>query len=211
MSTDAGAADVPARAPAAGRVDKTYARMRRVADGPAAVVILYIWAFAEAWMWPLIPDSALMGMTFAAPRRTLRLWCATVAGTLSGGLAGLAAARASLRWPLPLVTDRMREAADGWLAEGAAGLWHQPLSGVPYKTFVQAAGALDIDTGAWLAYTAAARGGRMLLLALFAAGAGRLLVRLAPAHLRARVHVSVVAVCTVVLFAGLAAMVHHWS
>jgi 1-acyl-sn-glycerol-3-phosphate acyltransferase len=186
-------------------------RMRRVAAGPAGLVTLYCWAFAEAFLWPLIPDSALMGMAFAAPRRVVRHWAAAVSGTLTGGLVGLAASRAGGRWPLPLVTGRMREAADGWLDAGAVGLWHQPLSGVPYKTFVQAAGHHDVDTAGWLLHTAGARGLRMLLMGVVAATAGCALHRWIPEAQRARVHVTTVAVCTVGLFGGLAAVVTHWS
>jgi 1-acyl-sn-glycerol-3-phosphate acyltransferase len=193
------------------RHQRVYARMRRVAAGRAGLLTLYCWAVAEALMWPLIPDSALMGMAFAAPRRLARQWVATLSGTLTGGLIGLTAARAGASWPLPLVTGRMREAADGWLEAGAVGLWHQPLSGVPYKTFVQAAGKHDLDTVAWLVHTAGARGLRMLVFGAVAASAGWALQRWVPASLRARIHVTTVAVCTVGLFGGLAAVVAHWS
>jgi 1-acyl-sn-glycerol-3-phosphate acyltransferase len=194
-----------------GRDQRVHARMRRVAAGRAGLLTLYCWALVEALMWPLIPDSALMGMAFAAPRRLARQWAATVSGTLTGGLIGLTAARAGGSWPLPLVTGRMREAADGWLEAGAVGLWHQPLSGVPYKTFVQAAGNHDLDTAAWLVHTAGARGLRMLVVGAIAASAGWALQRWVPAPQRARVHVTTVAVSTVGLFGGLAAVVAHWT
>jgi 1-acyl-sn-glycerol-3-phosphate acyltransferase len=204
-------ATAPVYLPDLARHERIHTRMRRVADGRAGMVVLYCWAVAEALVWPLIPDSALMGMAFAAPRRLARQWAATLAGTLTGGALGLVASRAGASWPLPLVTGRMRAAADGWLDAGAVGLWHQPLSGVPYKTFVQAAGQHDVDTAAWLVHTAGARGLRMLAFGAVAAAAGWALQRWVPEVHRARTHVTTVAVCTVGLFGGLAAVVAHWS
>ena len=39
--------------------------MRRIAAGRTGLTIVFVWGFAEALMWPLIPDSALMALAFA--------------------------------------------------------------------------------------------------------------------------------------------------
>lgn len=186
-------------------------RMRRTARSRRGLVIMFAWAVAEALWWPLVPDSFLMGLAFAAPKRWRKLWVAALAGTITGGLIGLALTDAGWNWGLPLVTDRMLVAADGWLGEGASGLAHQPLSGVPYKAFVTQASQHDISTWTWISATALFRGGRMLVAGGLAAAAGTALWRWTPRRWAPRLHASIVAVATVVLFAGLAVVVKSWS
>jgi len=188
------------------------ARWRRIAAGRTGMGVLYVWAVAEAMVWPLIPDSALMGMVLASPRHAPRLLAAAVAGTLTGGTVGVLLGRLGAHWHLPLVTERMRDAAHGWLATGGAdGLWHQPLSGVPYKAFVQAVADLPVALGDFLWLTLQARGVRMLASAAVASMAGAVLWRVVPERHRAATHVTVVAAATVLLFSGLAAVIVHWS
>jgi membrane protein YqaA with SNARE-associated domain len=186
--------------------------MRRLAEGRAGAVVLFLWAFCEAFFWPLIPDSALMAFAFAAPRHWPRLWVATVSGSVVGGLIGLQLSGLGWSWPLPLITDRMQDSVDGWLAaEGAGGLRHQPFSFVPYKTFVAASGAFDLNPAAWAGWTFLMRGGRMAVSALIGAGGGWILWRWIPSRARAMTHATTVLVGTVLLTAGIAFTYNVWS
>lgn len=192
-------------------VGRVAARMRRTADGPLGPLVVAVWAVAEAFAFPLIPDSGLAGMTFAAPHRTRRLWAAAVVGTVVGSVAAVWLARRGVAWPLPLVTDRMADAAAGWVAsDGAAALAHQPLSGVPVKAF-NATGAPGVSLVAWAVAVALARGVRMAATAAIGAAAGRLRDRFVPAAHRDLAHVVVVGAATVGLLAGLAAVVIAWA
>ncbi len=186
-------------------------RVRRIAAGRAGLVIVFLWAFAEAFMWPLIPDSALMALAFAAPAAIWRLWAMCTAGSMAGGVVGVLLGRAGLSWPLPLVTDRMREAVSGWMADGAAGLVHQPFSGVPFKAFVSTAGDTDVEVVDWALWTAATRGGRMLAFGLVGAAAGWVLWHVIPVRFRAATHLWVYTTGAIALLTGLGFVVVAWS
>lgn len=191
--------------------DRASARMRRTANGPAGPIVLFVWGVLEAVWFPLIPDSGLAGMTFAAPRRVARLWVATVLGSVAGSILAIWAIRHGLHWPLPLVTDRMQDAAAGWVTvDGAAGLVHQPLSGVPVKAF-NATGAPDVSLVAWAGWVALVRGTRMLATGVIGAAAGWARDRWVPAAHRGWVHAAVVAAATVGLLTGLALVVVAWT
>jgi len=172
---------------------------------------MFMWAVAEAIWWPLVPDSFLMGLAFAAPKKWRRLWLTAVAGTVVGGLIGITLSHLGAEWGLPLVTDRMIAAADVWLDGGSIGLAHQPLSGVPYKVFVTQVPAHDISMAAWVASTIVFRGGRMLIAGALAAFFGSLLWNWAPKDQQARLHATVVGAATIILFAGLFAVVRSWA
>lgn len=193
------------------RLDRVSARMRRTADGPLGPVVIALWAVAEALVFPLIPDSGLAGFTFASPRRLRRLWVAAAVGTVAGSVLAVWLVRHGAHWPLPLVTDRMAEAATGWVAvDGAGALAHQPLSGVPVKAF-NATGAPGVSLWAWAGAVAVARGARMLVTGAVGAAAGWARDRWVPAAWRGTVHVGVVASATVGLLGGLALVVLHWA
>ena len=185
--------------------------MRRIAAGRTGLTIVFVWGFGEALMWPLIPDSALMALAFAVPLAVWRLWPATVAGSVAGGVSGVLLGRMGFVWPLPLVTERMNDAASGWMLDGAAGLVHQPFSGVPYKAFVAAGGSSDVDLIDFAIAVALIRGGRMLLFGLVGAAAGLILWRYVPDRLRVPVHVWVYATGAIGLFGGLALVINVWS
>lgn len=194
-----------------GAMESWSVRVRRIASGRAGAWIIFWWAVAEAFMWPLIPDSALMAFTFAVPVALWRLWAWCVAGTVVGGTAGILLGRLGLAWPLPLVTERMRESVAGWLEVGASGLQHQPLSGVPYKVFVERASDIDVSIVDWALWTTLTRGSRMLVFGLIGAGAGLVLWRIIPERFRVATHVWVYAVGAVLLLTGLGLIVVSWS
>lgn len=195
----------------AARSERTSALLRRRASSRAAVVVMFLWAFAEALVWPLIPDASLAILVAARPRRWLPLTIATVAGSVAGGAAGWFAASHGWTWPQPLTTPRMHAAVATWLADGAAGLAHQPLSGVPYKVFVAAAPPAGVDLGAFVLETLRYRGARLAGTALLTAAVAAAGWRWLPAQLRAAAHVATTGGVVALLVVGLALVVRAWS
>ncbi len=198
-------------APQGSRTRNWSSRARRIGAGRAGLVIIFVWAFAEAFMWPLIPDSALMALAFAAPAAIWRLWAMCTAGSIAGGMTGVLLGRIGVSWPLPLVTDRMRETTSGWMVDGASSLIHQPFSGVPYKAFVSTAGRVDVDVVDWALWTAITRGGRMLGFGLVGAAAGWVLWHVIPVRFQAATHAWVYTTGAVLLLTGLGFVVVAWS
>jgi 1-acyl-sn-glycerol-3-phosphate acyltransferase len=151
-----------------------YERLTGFAASKAALVALFVWAFCEAILWPIIPDFLVAPLAFLAPTRFLFLAGAAISGSTLGGVVAhsldITGAGAGILTVAPLVTDRMVEAAAGWLdSSGAAGLVHQPLSGVPYKVF--ALQSAKVELGGFIWYTVLMRGARLAAIAaVFAAG-----------------------------------------
>jgi 1-acyl-sn-glycerol-3-phosphate acyltransferase len=138
------------------------------------------WAVAEAVLWPLMPEAVLVPLGVAVPAEWWRLALASMLGSSIGGAAGHALGRrggsAWLLGHLPLVRPAMVGAADRWLAEeGARGVLHQPLSGVPFKVFALRAGAAGVPPAPFLAWAAGGRGARFLAVCGGAALAGSML------------------------------------
>ena len=155
--------------------------LRDLAESPAGPKLCFAWGFLEAFLFPIIPEFALAPLAFVAPRRGPILVAATAAGSISGGgiayLLSLTAVGAVLLEQAWLVTDPMRESAGAWLqTEGARGLAHQPLSGVPYKVFGLQAGA-HTDIASFLFVSAFVRGARMIVVALITGLVGSVLGR----------------------------------
>jgi hypothetical protein len=128
----------------------------------AVLVLLFVWATAEAFAWPVVPDAALAVVAFMAPQLALPALGAVVMGTTLGGAIAISAWRRGVRWPLPMATDSMRTRVHRWLDNGPVGLIYQPLTAVPYKVFVVDAAWRDFSVGTWAALTAGFRGARML-------------------------------------------------
>lgn len=193
------------------RTQRVSLWLRAHADSRRGHAALFIWAFAEALVWPIIPDASLAVLVVGRPRRWLSLAAAAVAGSVAGGATGLLAAARGLTWPLPLTTPRMTEAVEGWLEVGASGLAHQPLSGVPYKVFVAGAPEAGISVWAFIAGTVQYRAPRLIAVAAVTALVGAIGWRFVPSAWHSRVHVRIIAAGTLGLLAGLAAVVGRWS
>ena len=143
-----------------------------------ALVVMLLWAAAEALSWPLLPEFALGVLVVALPARALRLGLAAVAGTILGGALMYAMAASGVAPPAPLTTARMHETvAASMAADGAAAVRAQPFSGIPYKVYGAAAGHAGVGVGPFLAESLLARGPRVLgaalLLGLFGAVTAR--------------------------------------
>ena len=132
----------------------------------ALACVLFAWAFAEAFVWPVVPDVALAATILLVPDAAWLLVTATVAGSVAGGVTAMSAHRRGLRWRLPLVSDAMRSRVDQWLDLGPIGLVHQPLTAVPYKAFVVEGARRGFCSLPWAGWTAVFRGARMLVVAV---------------------------------------------
>jgi hypothetical protein len=130
---------------------------------------LFIWAMAEAFSWPVVPDAALAVFVFWVPELATPAAAVVIIGSAVGGALAIRLYRRGHRWPLPAVTDRMTERVAEWLDRGPIGLVHQPLSAVPYKVFVVDASGRDIGVTTWVMLTVAFRGPRIAATAAFAA------------------------------------------
>jgi len=165
--------------PAPPRTSPLHRRAALVAGGLTGLALAFAWGFAEAIVWPLVPELFVALVALAMPKAAPRLALAAVAGSLAGGLAAYAIGAAGLHPPAPLTTPRMHAvAAEQLSSEGAAALRHQPLSGVPYKVYAVRAGETGVPLASFTAWTALARGGRILAVGLALALAGVLLRRL---------------------------------
>jgi 1-acyl-sn-glycerol-3-phosphate acyltransferase len=193
-------------APAAPRADSRLRRaLARFAASPAALVTVFVWAVAEAIVWPLLHEVTLAVLGVAAPRRAVRLALVAAAGSLTGGAVMYALAVHGVVLPAPLTTDRMHATALAQLTtEGAGGVAHQPMSGIPYKVYGAAAGHGAVGLVPFLLASLPARSLRIVVVGALAGvlGAGlRRWRRWYPAYLLA----------FVTLFAaGLAAVVLSW-
>ena len=146
-------------------------------------VCLFLWSFAEAYVWPVVPDAALASTAFLIPDATVTFIAATVLGSVLGGLTAMTAYRRGRRWPLPLVTRPMRVKVAEWLDRGPIGLVNQPLTGVPYKAFVVEASNRRFGVTPWALWTAVFRGARMTTVAAVASAGAGAVERLVPSHI----------------------------
>lgn len=191
----------PPASPADSRLRGTVARLALSRWGVALVAV---WALAEAIVWPLVPELVLFALLLAAPRAGLRLVPTGVLASMAGGLLTLMLGAAAPS--APLVTDRMRAAVHvETMAEGAAAVRHQPLSGIPFKAYAAGAGRAGVPPVAFLAAATESRGLRIGLV-----GAG---LALAGAALRRARHLypAVLVAGTVLVAAGFALVVASWS
>jgi 1-acyl-sn-glycerol-3-phosphate acyltransferase len=157
---------------------RAFDRAAAWAGSPAAVAAMAIWAVAEALAWPVIPDFLLLPLVVLAPRRWMHLFAAALAGSLLGGAlsyaVGPTGAGAMLLDHAPLVTEPMVAEAGARLAgDGASALLSQPLAGIPYKVFSYQAAEAGVAGGEFIAFSALARGARLLAVAVAGALAGR--------------------------------------
>jgi 1-acyl-sn-glycerol-3-phosphate acyltransferase len=165
-----------------------------------------VWAFGEALSWPLLPELLLAVVCVAVPSAGARLSLGAAVGSVLGGAAGYVLAAHGIIAPEPVTTTRMHAAVVAQVtAHGAAAVLAQPLSGIPFKVYVAAAGTHHVGLGRFLLDSGQARGARILGFGLAVTGLGacvRRWRRFYPAYL--------VAVAGVYI-GGWAAVVAAWS
>ena len=178
----------------------------RFAGSRRGLLLAAAWAFGEALSWPLLPEVILAVLCVAAPKAGPRLAASAALGSVAGGAAGYLLASRGIMLPQPLTTDRMHAAVTAQVAaHGAAAVYAQPLSGIPFKVYVATAGARRAGLARFIVASAQARGVRILaagmIMTIVAACAARLR-RFYPAYLLA---------LGAVVTGGLSAVFAAWS
>ena len=178
----------------------------RFAGSRLGLLLVAAWAFGEALSWPLLPEVILAVLCVAAPKAGPRLAASAALGSVAGGAAGYLLASRGIVLPQPLTTDRMHAAVTAQVAaHGAAAVYAQPLSGIPFKVYVATAGARRAGLARFIVASAQARGVRILaagmIMTIVAACAARLR-RFYPAYLLA---------LGAVVTGGLSAVFAAWS
>jgi len=155
------------------RAQATFDHWAAFCGKPSAQVLMATWSFAEAVVWPIIPDFLLLPMVIGRPRGAARLLAACIVGSGIGAtiLYGAASARPAealrILPHLPLVFQEdiasveQRLQRDGPLAY----LW-QPISGIPFKVWGIVGAANGVPTEIALPTVILARSARMAILAL---------------------------------------------
>jgi 1-acyl-sn-glycerol-3-phosphate acyltransferase len=178
----------------------------RLALSRLGVLAVAAWAFADAIVWPLVPEVALFALLLAAPVAALRLVPTAVLASMAGGLCTVALGVLGIAPEAPLVTDRMRaEVTVQVAAEGADAVRHQPLSGIPFKVYAAEAGRAGADPLTFLATAVEARGTRIAIVGAGCAALGLGLRR--RRHLYPAVLLGGYALFT----AGFTLVVLHWT
>ena len=158
--------DLLGRGPARRRTSAVWAWVARLVSGPRGLLVAFAWGLAEALSWPVMAEMTLVFLAAAVPSRVPALASSIVAGSLAGVLLNARLAAAGWWLPAPLTTGRMQAAARADLADGAHGILHQALSGIPVKLYARAAGELGTDPWALAAWTGVERGLRMAAVGL---------------------------------------------
>jgi 1-acyl-sn-glycerol-3-phosphate acyltransferase len=148
-------------------------RAERLALSRTGVLAVAAWAFAEAMVWPFVPELALFALLLGAPIAALRLVPTAVLASMAGGLCTVALGVLGCVPHAPLVTERMRaEATVQVAAEGADAVRYQPLSGIPFKVYAAEAGRAGVDPLTFLTTAVEARGARIALVGTGCAALG---------------------------------------
>ena len=144
-TTDAGrlradVLDLLDRGPARRRVSPVWERVARLVGSRRGLLLAFLWGLGEAPRWPVMAEMTLVFLAAAVPSRVPVLASSIVGGSLAGVL--LNARLTAMGWwlPAPLTTERMQAAARADLADGAPGVLHQALNGIPVKLFAQGGG-----------------------------------------------------------------------
>lgn len=179
----------------------------------AAIVVgvLMLWAFAEAFRWPIAPDAPLAAAVFISPSLAAPAVLAVVVGTVAGGGAAVTLRRRGRRWPLPAVSEQMRRRVSRWLDRGITGLAFQPLTAIPYKVFVVDASRRDFRVQHWMVATAVVRGPRMAAVAAASAIVAHATARVVAPEALSSVKVLLVVVGTGVFLVGWRLAWRFWS
>ena len=116
-------------------------RVERFADSSAAVVMIGLWATAEAILLPIVPDVGLGLLALAAPRRGVPLFAVVLIGAIAGTLVMAAfalqapgAARAALL-ALPGIDPAMLAGTERTLARDGVIGFAQIGPGAPLKAY----------------------------------------------------------------------------
>jgi membrane protein YqaA with SNARE-associated domain len=129
----------------------------------------FIWGFAEATAFFIVPDVYLGLVTLLNWRRGMGAVLAAVTGALAGGTLMYFVAQADPQGvidflgQIPLISSDMIKATGERLRSGGLmGMLNDPLRGVPFKVYAAQAGTLGLPILSFLLMTIPARLARFL-------------------------------------------------
>jgi membrane protein YqaA with SNARE-associated domain len=157
-----------------------YDRIATFGASRISIAVAFLWGFAEATVFFLVPDIFLGFVSIFNWRKGLHLAAATVAGALVGGavMYGFAAnnppAADKVLTAIPLIDSAMVADVRSQVESGGlSALVTGPLQGIPYKIFAVQSGAQGLPFFQFLLFTILARSERLLPVALLASAFGR--------------------------------------
>lgn len=154
----------------------------KLATGGAALIAAFVWGFAEAICFFIVPDVLLTLVAARSLRRAIKASVAALAGALVGGALMVAlahqmpeSARAFLLH-IPGINPHLLERVAGQVDESRLlAVLIGPLKGIPYKIYAVEWGARGGGLGEFLLISIPARWLRFALAAVIARALARLI------------------------------------
>jgi membrane protein YqaA with SNARE-associated domain len=151
--------------------------------GAPGVTLAFVWGFAEATFFFVVPDVVISAAAMLCPRRAWKhVVAATLGALLGGALMFNWAVRDGTRargdvMRVPFVRSEMFNQVDASYAKhGLGAIFLGPLGGIPYKIFA-VEGRHFVGYGEFLWATVPARGYRFVFVWLAFGFAGRMIRR----------------------------------
>jgi membrane protein YqaA with SNARE-associated domain len=158
----------------------SYRRLTSHAKSRWSIIIAFIWGFAEATAFFIVPDVYLGFVALFDWKRGLWAMAAAIFGALIGGsvMYGLAMKDLSalnvFLTRIPLINaDMVADIANKMQNDGLITMVNGPLRGVPYKIYAVQAGGQSLPYLSFLFMTVLARLERLLPVTLLAGVLGK--------------------------------------
>jgi membrane protein YqaA with SNARE-associated domain len=165
----------------AGKARFDYEALHDCAASSWVARIGFLWSFAEATLFFIIPDVLLGAVALFAPRAAPRVLACTLVGALAGGALTYGVASElqpsrskALLDGVPTVNDTaIRRVEREMRDDGARSIVYGPLRmGTPYKLYARAAAVEDEPLSSFILWSILGRLERMLPVTLLAALVG---------------------------------------
>jgi len=165
----------------AGETTFDYEALHDRAASPWAARVGFLWGFAEATLFFIVPDVLLGAVALFAPRAAPRVLAYTLAGALAGGALTYGVANElqpsrseAVLDGVPTVNDTaIRRVEREMRDDGTRSIVYGPLRmGTPYKLYARAAAVEDETLGSFVLWSIPGRLVRMLPVTLLAALVG---------------------------------------
>jgi membrane protein YqaA with SNARE-associated domain len=154
--------------------------VRAFARSPLAVVAAFLWGYAEATRFWLIPDILLGWVGLNRPRSIVPGVVAATFGAVVGGVGmhrRASGERARLA-EIPGINEALlADAHERFASRRWVAVMRAPIDGIPYKVYATESGTAGRPLYELIAWSTAARAWRFLLTAIVAALIGHLFTR----------------------------------
>ena len=161
-------------------MNSSYTRFSDHAKSSWSIIIAFVWGFAEATAFFIVPDVYLGFVALFNWRRGLSAMIAALIGAILGGSVMYVLAMNNpsglnlFLTRVPLIdTTLVNDVADKMRTDGLITLLHGPLRGTPYKIYAAQAGEQSLPFLYFLLMTIPARLERFLPVVLVFGGIGK--------------------------------------